>query len=133
MLRNKIVEPWKKISVVCAVYLFISMLVLFVARSDGTIPYWPIQAILGPIWHLSAFVAIMHRPFDYLDNVTRVKGEDIFLSSISFCIWFFGLSLLVLWLLPFRRRRRQLLLLFLVIFWLVVGGFNIYLYGLFTV
>ncbi|WP_124330628.1 hypothetical protein [Desulfonema ishimotonii] len=122
----------KKILFIGALYIGASLSILIRSDDDGTIFNWKFQAIIGPLWHLSAFIEVVQRPFEYLDGVPRVTGEDILMALMTIFIWLVG-GLLIFWYFLTSKNRKRIILSILLGYWLIVAYYNIYLYGLFTI
>jgi len=113
-------------------YAVMSLFGVLMSRPDGAAPHWLVQAVLGPLWHLSAFLAVCRRPFQYLDGVVRVQGSDARMAVMSLCIWSTGLVLICVGWRKRHSRTSTAARWLLVTLWFAVAFLNVYLFALFT-
>lgn len=134
MLKNKRGNNNKaKITIlVSSAYVVVSLIIYIGSREDGTISNWLIQSLLGPVWHLSAFISVCKSPFNYIDGGFRISSEDILMAGMSLCIWLFGGSVLSYTVYTESKNIKMLCLVGLVLCWFLVGWFNVVLYGIYS-
>lgn len=114
------------------IYLGLSALFFIMSRDDGTIPVWIFQALIGPLWHLSASVAIIKRALVSLDG-SGLLNKNFLTGLASVFIWVFSGTIIVLWSWVEKKYVKIIFLISIIIIWLLVAYLNIILYGLFTV
>ena len=111
------------------VYCLASLIIVLITRPEGTTTHWLTQAVLGPLWQPAAFITVCHRPFGYLDGVTRVATEDLTIGLVSLSLWLLGLVLVVLSVSP-KKVRARIACMILVVFWGVVACLNTFLWSI---
>jgi len=115
------------------IYGLFSILTVAITGVDGVAPNWLLQALLGPLWHLSAFISICRRPFEYLDGVVRLTREDALMGAVSISIWAAGAIILAPAVCCENVKLKRFFQILFFAFWIVVAIINIFFYGLFTV
>lgn len=122
-----------KYGVAAGGYFLASLFSMVLNNPHGATNSWVLQSLLGPLWHLGAFIQICKVPFGYIDGVVRFDQEVVTMLVQTSLIWIFGLLLVCLAKTPPEKFPRATFRIVLGVYWFIVAFINMYFWSIFSI